>query len=147
MTLLIITVVLYALVGYLFVLAHRRGDGSVHRALAAAVANAKLVLPRVVIAVLGAGFIAAVLPKGAVMDAVGPGSGVGGLALATLVGTVTPGGPMVVFAIGISLLKAGAGTAAVVTYLTAWCLFNLNRTLLWEAPRFGWRYVLGRWGV
>lgn len=145
MTIIIVTLLLYSAVGYGFYLAHCRRDGSVARALQAAGANARLVLPRVVIAVLSAGFIAAALPKERVIALIGPDAGLLGALLTTLAGAITPGGPMVIFAIAISLLKAGAGLTATVAYITAWSLFNISRTLLWEAPSFGWRFVLQRW--
>ncbi len=51
-----------------------------------------------------------------------------------LAGALTPGGPVVGFAIGATALKAGAGTAQVVSYVVAWALFAFHRVVLFELP-------------
>ncbi len=90
--------------------------------------------PRLTIGVLGSGYIAAVMPQQLIATWLGPGSGVAGTAIATLAGALTPGGPMIGFAIGVAALQSGAAPPQVVAYVTAWSLVSAQRLVLWELP-------------
>lgn len=144
MNILVASLLLYGAVLVLGNQAWRRGDGSLRRALSIALAQARLVAPRLVFAVLGAGFIAALVPPEMVAAAVGSDTGIGGLLIASVLGAVTPGGPMLAFAIGGAALEVGGGMPQIVAFVTAWGLLNLNRTLIWEAPFRGRRPTLQR---
>ena len=98
-------------------------------------------LPRIAAGVIGSGFIAEVLPKALVANWIGPGSGFLGVVLATLGGALTPGGPVVGFAIGSAALKSGAGAPQVIAYSTAWALYAVHRLVMWEAPLMPARLV------
>lgn len=91
-------------------------------------------LPQLAVGFIGSGFLAAALPQELVVGRIGPESGAFGMFLAAAVGAVTPGGPVVGFAIGAAALKAGAGIAQVVTFVSAWSLFGLTRIIVWEMP-------------
>jgi hypothetical protein len=84
--------------------------------------------------VLGSGFIAAALPQELVVDWLGTSSGVLGIAIATMAGAMTPGGPVVGFAIAAAALKGGAGAPQVIAYSTAWALYAFPRLLSYELP-------------
>ncbi|MGL5446316.1 MAG: hypothetical protein ACRDBL_03295, partial [Rhabdaerophilum sp.] len=99
------------------------------------------------IGILGSGYLAHLLPKETVLALFGPNSGWTGTALASLAGALTPGGPVVGFALGAASLKAGADLAQVVAYVTAWSLFTFNRIITWELPSMPWRIVLLRIAV
>lgn len=45
--------------------------------------------------------------------------------------------PMTHFPIVASLLKVGVGVGALISYLTAWSLFGLQRIIMWEIPILG----------
>ena len=79
-------------------------------------------------------FIAAALPQDLVVDWLGSSSGVLGIAIATLAGAMTPGGPVVGFAIAAAALKGGAGAPQVIAYSTAWALYAFPRLLSYELP-------------
>lgn len=104
-------------------------------------------LPRLAIGVLGSGFLAHLLPKETILAWFGPNSGLLGTALASVAGALTPGGPVVGYAIGAASLKAGADLAQVMAYVTAWSLFTLNRMISWEIPSMPARVVLLRVAV
>jgi uncharacterized membrane protein YraQ (UPF0718 family) len=91
-------------------------------------------LPRIGAGVVGSGFIAEVLPKAVVASWIGPESGLLGVVVATLGGALTPGGPVVGFAIGSAALKSGAGAPQVIAYSTAWALYAIHRLVIWEVP-------------
>jgi uncharacterized membrane protein YraQ (UPF0718 family) len=88
--------------------------------------------------------IGMVLPKDLMSQWLGDDSGLRGLVLATIAGTVTPGGPFIQFPIVASLFKAGAGVGPLMAYLSAWSLLGVNRFLVWEAPLLGWKLSLVR---
>jgi len=98
-------------------------------------------LPRIAIGMIGSGFIAEILPKQLIPTWLGPDSGTFGLALATVAGAITPGGPVVGFAIASAALKGGAGAPQVIAYSTAWALFAIQRVIVFEIPMMPPRVV------
>jgi len=90
--------------------------------------------PRLVFGVIGAGFLAEVLPQDIIVAWFGPESGITGLTIASVVGAVTPGGPVVGFAIAATALKSGAGAPQVIAFVTAWSLYSVQRLVMWEFP-------------
>jgi hypothetical protein len=91
-------------------------------------------IPRIMLGVIGAGYIAAILPGEIVGRWLGADSGVAGLVIAVIGGAFTPGGPVIGFSIGAAALKGGAGTPQVIAYTIAWALFAVQRLFLWELP-------------
>ena len=89
-------------------------------------------LPRIMLGVVGSGYIAALLPQEVVGRWLGADSGVTGLCIAVLGGAFTPGGPVIGFSIGAAALKGGAGTPQVIAYTIAWALFAVQRLFIWE---------------
>ena len=43
------------------------------------------------------------------------------------------------------MLRAGAGAAAVITFLSAWSLLAVHRLIAWEIPILGAGFALSRW--
>jgi uncharacterized membrane protein YraQ (UPF0718 family) len=101
-----------------------------------------VLIPRVLIGVVGSGYIAAVMPQELITTWIGPNSGVVGILIATVAGAATPGGAVVGFSIGAAALKGGAGAAQVIAYSTAWSLYTIQRLFNWEIhmmpPRVVW---------
>jgi hypothetical protein len=91
-------------------------------------------LPRIAIGMIGSGFIAEILPSQLMPSWFGPGTGAIGLLIAAVAGALTPGGPVVGFAIATAALKSGAGAPQVIAYTIAWALFALPRVLIYEIP-------------
>ncbi|HEY8580448.1 MAG TPA: hypothetical protein VIL72_11215 [Beijerinckiaceae bacterium] len=102
------------------------------------------VLPRIAVAFLAAGFISHIVPPDVVGHSIGYESGFWGILLATLVGGITPAGPIVSFPIVVVLLSAGAGFPQVVAFLTAWSVFAFHRVVIYEVPLMGLRFSLTR---
>jgi uncharacterized membrane protein YraQ (UPF0718 family) len=100
-----------------------------------------LMLPRTLIGLTGAGFMAELLPQDDVRALFGPGSGLFGVMLASGLGALVPGGPVVAFAVGAAALKAGAGVAALLAFVTGWSIFSMTRTLTHEAAMMGWSFI------
>lgn len=140
MTLAVI-VFLWAIVATLAFMTWRRSRVLFKGGLKGGAVDFARLLPRLTIGVLGSGFIAEVMPQQAIATWLGPGSGFTGTAIATLAGALTPGGPMIGFAIGVAALKSGAGAPQVIAYVSAWALFALHRVFLWELPMMPARLV------
>lgn len=91
-------------------------------------------VPRIMLGVVGSGYVAALLPQDVVGQWLGADSGITGFVIAVVGGALTPGGPVIGFSIGAAALKGGAGTPQVIAYATAWALFAVQRILQWEMP-------------
>lgn len=102
------------------------------------------IFPALVLAFIAAGMISKILPREIMSRWLGEESGLRGLILATLAGSLTPGGPFVQFPIVAALIKSGAGVAPVMAYISAWSLLGMNRFLVYELPLLGWKLSLSR---
>lgn len=105
------------------------------------------IIPILLIAFLIIGLIQAVLPKEAIEKIIGRQSGFRGLLVASIMGSLTPGGPYTSFPIMVALLKAGADFGSIASFLTAWSLSSVNRLLVWEIPFFGFKFALLRFFI
>lgn len=105
---------------------------------------AVFILPRITVALIGAALFAELLPEERVREMFGSGSGLTGLAFATLLGPLTPGGPFVCFAVAAAGLQVGASTSAVLAYVTAWSLLSATKVLAYELPLMGQSFTLRR---
>lgn len=101
-------------------------------------------LPRIFVGLLGAGFLAVLLPVDQIERNFGTESGLMGITLATIFGLITPGGPFVAYAIGAAAMKAGATLAPLMAYVTAWSIVNLNRSIAYELPLMGRHFLMLR---
>ena len=101
-------------------------------------------MPLIVAGMLMGGFAQALVPRDLVARWLGRESGWKGLAIATVTGAMTPGGPIVSFPVVAALATAGADMGALVAYLTAWSALAFNRVLIWELPFMGPEFALIR---
>jgi len=102
------------------------------------------IFPAMAVAFIAAGMIGQVLPRETLTQWLGEESGLRGLIIATLGGSITPGGPFIQFPLVATLLKAGAGVAPLMAFITAWSVISVNRYLIWEIPLLGWRLATAR---
>jgi uncharacterized membrane protein YraQ (UPF0718 family) len=124
--------VLYVIAAVMIVMAARRDKALVGQGIGEAWDQFLAILPALTVGILGAGFVAALLPPELAETYLGEGSGAAGYAIAYVIGAITPGGPVVGFALGAAAIKAGASVPIVVVFVTAWALMSLNRILIWE---------------
>ena len=92
-------------------------------------------------ALLAGVFLAQLVPEAHVVALLGEASALRGVLLATLIGGLLPGGPMIAFPLALALLEAGMGTPQMVTLITAWSVLAFHRVLVFEAPMLGWRFA------
>jgi uncharacterized membrane protein YraQ (UPF0718 family) len=127
-----------------FALAWRKGRGVALRALQETRDNLGRIMPMMLAAMPMATFLAELVPPDIAAGWLGPGSGLAGLVLASLVGGLIPGGPYASFPLVLTFLKAGAGPAQMVALITGWAVLAVHRVVMWEVPLLGVRFAVIR---
>lgn len=102
------------------------------------------VLPKIALAFITAALVQRLVSRQFIVRWLGDKSGFKGVAIATGVGVITPGGPMMSFPIVSAMSQAGTGRAALIAYLTSWETLGFQRILAWEFPLMGVEYSLIR---
>lgn len=125
-------------------IAQRRSPAMLRAALRSATGRFIEIMPKIAVALIAAGFIGKLVPASVIGSHIGPESGASGIMLATVIGGIMPGGPIVTFPVVIILLKAGAGFPQVVAFLTGWSVFALHRMIIYEIPMMGWQFSVVR---
>ncbi len=113
-----------------------------------AVAESWLLLsfvPKMAIAMAVAALVTALVPRSLIAAWIGDKAGMKGAALATGVGAITPGGPMISFPLVAALSRAGSGRASLIAYLTSWEVLGFQRILIWELQFLGVELMSIRW--
>lgn len=136
--------IIWGLVLVLGLVTYQRRRGLFVEALRFARKQAVVVLPRIPMALIAAGFLAELMPEEQISGWIGAESGVLGVVIAAGLGALVPSGPIISFPVAIALMHLGAGVPQLVTFITAWSLFGVQRTLMWEAPLMGWSFVSRR---
>jgi hypothetical protein len=140
---------LWAIALVLGLIAAQRSRVLLRESIREGVVDCMRLIPRIMLGVVGSGYIAAILPEELVGRWLGTDSGLTGLCIAFVGGAFTPGGPVIGFSIGAAALKGGAGTPQVIAYTIAWALFAVQRLFVWEIPvmpeRMVWLRVLASW--
>lgn len=93
---------------------------------------AAALLPKILGGILLATGLSLLIPRDRVLAAVGPESGLRGLAIAAAAGAILPGGPGLTFPLAAGLLASGADLGAGIAMVSGWVLLGANRTLIWE---------------
>ncbi len=101
------------------------------------------ILPKVLAACLIAAFVAVLMPRQTVMRWVGAESGLLGILIATLAGTICPGGPITIFRLRQPSLPS-AQTPSRDRLHHQLDAARLRRILVWELPFFGGEFVIWR---
>jgi uncharacterized membrane protein YraQ (UPF0718 family) len=125
----------------------RGGNDDVIKGLKTAWSMMVMVGPRLLAAFMAAGFIQVLLPRETITRWVGEKSGLRGIFIASAVGVITPGGPLVSFPLVAALFKLGAGYGPLVAYLTSWEILSLYRVAIWDIPFMGLEFTVLRYAV
>jgi uncharacterized membrane protein YraQ (UPF0718 family) len=138
----VVGIILWGLVGALALTAAVRSKALFREGAWEGSRDFVVLIPRVLIGVVGSGYLAAVMPQDVIAHWIGPNSGVVGILIGALFGAMTPGGAVVGFSVGAAALKGGAGAPQVIAYTTAWSLYTIQRLINWEIhmmpPRVVW---------
>lgn len=101
------------------------------------------ILPLLFLSFVVAGMIQVLLPRELLSKWVGVESGMRGILIGTVAGSLTPGGPYVTLPLAAGLLRSGASVGTMVAFLTGWSLWAVSR-LPMEVGILGWKYALIR---
>ncbi len=112
--------------------------------IAAGLRQLRPLLLRLPLALLAGTFLGHLVPHEQVVAILGDASGVQGVLVASALGALLPGGPMVAFPIAIALHTAGMGMPQMVALITAWSVLAVHRVLVFELPMLGWAFVFKR---
>ena len=135
-------IVIWTIVGALALMVYRRqGNPGLVAAGKMGLAQGRALAIRLPLAILAASFLMQVLPVDALVPYIGPQSGLMGIAIASVIGGLLPGGPMTSFPIALVILQGGAGLPQIVALISGWSIFALHRVLAYEAPIMGWRFA------
>lgn len=138
------------MIGFLFVFgaaillsayALGRRDGTFSAGVQRACTEFVKLTPRLLSALVAAGFAVKLLPTELITQFLGPDSGAVAIIISSAAGLVIPAGPVVVFAVSASFAEQGASVPALVSFITGWSVFALHRVALFELPLVGPSFV------
>jgi uncharacterized membrane protein YraQ (UPF0718 family) len=135
------TVVIWIIAVTLGAFAYFRKDRSYHNGLQLAWKQTRVIAPKIVFALLVSGFFSQIIPLELVARWLGKDAGLKGVMIGSLIGGLTPGGPIICFPVVYILLKAGAAVPALISFITAWSVFAFHRVLAYELPLMGVQFV------
>ena len=118
-----------------------RGRPTAHAGLRRAAEQTIVLVPRLIFALIAAGFVVQLVPTELIGRFLGAEAGFAGIAFGSLAGLLIPSGPMVSFAIASAFAGQGASPPALVAFLTAWSIFAAHRIFVYEIPLLGGRWL------
>lgn len=140
---LVVTIVMGILALVLLYIGYQRGGGEHIIGLKWSWTLTLQILPLIVFSFIIAGMINTLIPKEAISNWIGAESGLRGILIGTVMGSLTPSGPFVSMPIAAGLLRSGASIGTMVAFMTGWSLIALNR-LPMEIGFLGWKFALIR---
>lgn len=140
---LIPTMIMGALAIVLIFVGYVKGQGQHISGMRSALNMTVEILPLLFFSFAVAGMIQVLLPRELLSKWVGLESGMRGILIGTVAGSLTPGGPYVTLPLAAGLLRSGASVGTMVAFLTGWSLWAFNR-LPMEVGILGWKYALIR---
>ena len=124
-------------IGAGFAVYYLKGPTAYDRAIEDSWELMTFIAPRVGAAVLIAAFLQILVPREVISRLIGENAGIKSVLIATVAGSLTPGGPLTSFPIVIALYAAGANKGALVAYLSSWAIIGMQRIIVWELPLLG----------
>jgi uncharacterized membrane protein YraQ (UPF0718 family) len=100
-------------------------------------------IPLIFAAIFIGGLVQTVIPSELITSWLGRESGIRGIALGALLGSVMPGGPYVSFPIAGAIYRAGASVGVIIAFVSSWSLLAFARLPL-ELPFLGKEVVAVR---
>jgi uncharacterized protein len=135
------TLFLYAAAVVLSGYALRRHDASLPQGLQRAFEQLLKLAPRMICALVMAGFMVKLIPANVVGGLLGADAGFTAILVGSLAGLVVPSGPPIAFAIAATFANENASVPALVSFITGWSVFAMHRVLIFELPLLGPAFV------
>lgn len=111
------------------------------RGMERAIEQAAHLVPRMICALIGAGFVGKLIPTGFIAQYLGGEAGVSAILVATAAGLIVPAGPVIAFSIAAVFARADASVPALVAFITSWSLFAAHRMFMYEIPLLGFSFL------
>ncbi|MBF0292140.1 MAG: permease [Nitrospinae bacterium] len=140
---LIPTIMMAVIAVVLLYIGHRNGRGQEVEGLKLAFSMIVNVLPLLALVFIVAGMAQTMMPHEKVVALVGNESGLRGILIGAVAGGLTPGGPFVTMPLVAGFLGAGASVGTMVSFMTAWSLWAVQR-LPMEMGILGWKFTVAR---
>lgn len=134
-------IVLYIIPIVLIIYSLKRADGTLRPGLTRAFEQFIILVPRLIVAMIAAAFIVRLIPDQVISNYLSDNSPWIAILIGALTGMIIPAAPVVVFSMAASFANAGASTAALVAFITAWTIFALHRVVIYEVPLLGGSFV------
>lgn len=134
-------VIIYVLAVAFTIMAFLRRDGTLGMGVNRAIEQSFIIIPRMIFALIAAGFIVKLIPTEIIMANLGAESGFRGILIGAVTGIIVPAGPVVAFALAAAFAVEGASAPALVAFITSWSVFATHRVLIFEMPMLGARWV------
>ena len=137
-------IIILTLVLVLSGIALHRSTKTFTQAVRIGIGQGRILALRMPLAILVGAFLVELIPQEMIRPALGEQSGLTGILIASMAGALLPGGPYLSFPIAVALYKAGVGAPQLVALITAWSVYAVYRTLSFELPMMGARFILLR---
>ena len=134
-------IIMYAAPVVLGAYALTRPDKSFQQGLLRGIEQFMIILPRMICALIGAEFMAMLIPTEIISGFLGTDAGIVAILIGSVIGMLVPSGPVISFSIAATLLDAGASVPAIMSFLTAWSLFSAHRIFIYEIPLLGMSFL------
>ncbi len=134
-------ILLWVLFLGLFAYTASRGQQTLRAGIRRWVEQFFVLVPRMIVALIAAGFIAKLIPATFIAEYLGEGSGIKAILIATGAGLLVPAGPSVAFSIAAVFARADASVPALIAFITSWSVFAAHRMFIYEIPLLGWRFL------
>lgn len=132
---------IFLLAGVLAAVAMSRGDAAARAGFMRAAQQLVVLVPRMLLALIAAGFMVMLIPTELIARYLGEDSGVTGILIGTVAGLFVPSGGVVAFALAAAFVTRGASVPALVAFLTGWSVFAAHRVVIFEIPLLGARFA------
>jgi len=121
------TLIMAGLALLMMLVAYLRRDGTLVIGFKGGIVTFAKLLPLLFAVFMIVSYSSLLVPRELIATWLSDKAGWRGIAMGTLLGTVTPPSVFAVFPIGAALRQAGAGIGPVIAYITAWSLFSIFR--------------------
>lgn len=130
-------VFIYLLAGTMAAIALSRRDEKARAGFVRAAEQIVILLPRMVLALVAAGFMVMLIPAELIGRYLGEEAGLTGILIGSAAGLLVPSGGLIAFALAAAFANKGAETPALIAFLTGWSVFALHRIFIFEVPLLG----------
>jgi uncharacterized membrane protein YraQ (UPF0718 family) len=100
--------------------------------------------PTVCLAIFAASLLMPVMPSETMARWIGADSGISGILIASCIGAVIPGGPVIAFPVVMVFETAGAGIPQITALLSGWSVVAFHRMVAFELPLMGSTFAARR---